>query len=277
MTKLLRVPVYLAYGVVVLLVFGLAAYTSFSLFVRSGVTTVPPVEGLSEADAAARLADQGLRLRGGGESQGRYSEKVPAGKILVQNPDARTLVKRGSGVTVVLSKGPQRVDVPEVASQPLPAAQAALAGSGLTVGQILGAYSTTLNTGSVVATDPGTGATIPPSTPVNLLLALSVPDERYLMPDLVYRDYEGVRPYFEQQGFHFGSVKYERYEGVAAGVILRQFPLPGHPLTKQDDISLVVATADMPTDSATPPLPNPVPTPSPPSPPSQTPPAEGTP
>jgi serine/threonine-protein kinase len=282
MTKLLRALLYLAYGVVVLLVFGLAAYTSFSLFVRSGVTTVPPVEGLSQADATARLADQGLRLRSiangangaNGEIEGRYSEKVPAGKILVQNPDARTLVKRGSGVTVVLSKGPQRVDVPEVASQPLPQAQATLSGSGLAVGQILGAYSATLSTGSVVTTDPSPGTTIPPSTPVNVLLALSVPNERYLMPDLVYRDYEGVRPYFEQHGFRFGSVKYERYEGVAAGVILRQFPLPGHQLTRQDNISLVVATADMPVDSATPPLPLPMETPSP------TPPAtppEGTP
>lgn len=272
MTKLVRLLGYLAYGVVIMLVFGLAAYTSFSLFVRSGVTTVPPVEGLSEADAAARLADQGLRLRGI-ENEGRYSEKVPAGKILVQNPDARTLVKRGSGVTVVLSKGPQRVEVPEVASRPLPAAQAALSGSGLAVGQILGAYSTTLNTGSVVTTDPSPGMTIPPSTPVNVLLALSVPDERYLMPDLVYRDYEGLRPYFEQHGFRFGSVKYERYEGVAAGVILRQFPLPGHPLTKLDNISLVVATAETPTDSATPPLPPSLPSPTP----SPTPPAEGTP
>lgn len=261
MTGLVKALVYLAYGVVLLLVFTLAAYTSFSLFVRSGVTTVPPVEGLSEADAAARLADQGLRLRGigEGENQGRYSEKVPAGKILRQNPDARTLVKRGSGVTVVMSLGPQRVEVPEVASRPLPAAQAALSGSGLTVGRILGAYSTTLATGSVVTTDPSPGATIPPSTPVNVLLALSMPDERYLMPDLVYRDYERIRPYFEQHGFRFGSVKYERYEGVAEGVILRQFPQPGHPLTKQDDISLVVATADAPTDSATPPAAPPLP------------------
>lgn len=257
MGKLLRAMIYLAYGVVIVLVFGLAAYTSFSLFVRSGVTTVPPVEGLSQADAATRLADQGLRLRNiaRADNEGRYSEKVPAGKILRQTPDARTLVKRGSGVTVVLSKGPQRVDVPEVASRPLPAAQAALSGSGLAVGRILGAYSTTLATGSVVATDPGPGSTIPPSTPVNVLLALAVPDERYVMPDLVYRDYEGVRPYFEQHGFRFGSVRYERYEGVAAGVILRQFPLPGHRLTKEDNISLTVATADAPADSATPPIP----------------------
>lgn len=252
MSRIVRGLVYLAYGLVVVLVFTLAAYTSFSLFVRSGVTTVPQIEGLSRGEAAARLADQGLRLRGV-ENQERYSEKVPVGHVVRQNPDARTLVKRGSGVTVVLSKGPQRVDVPALAGKTLPATQAALSGSGLTVGRLLGAFSTTAATGSVLAADPPEGATIPPSTPVHVLLSLNVPAERYIMPDLVYRNYESVRPLFEQRGFTFGSVKYERYEGVAAGVILRQYPLPGHPLTKQDNISLVVATADTPLDSATPP------------------------
>jgi beta-lactam-binding protein with PASTA domain len=269
MSKIVRGLVYLGYGLVILLVFGLAAYTSFSLFVRSGVTTVPVVEGLSRGEASARLADQGLRLRGV-ENEGRYSEKVPAGHVVRQNPDARTLVKRGSGVTVVLSKGPQRVAVPELGGKTLPAAQAALSGSGLTVGRLLGAFSTTAVTGSVLTSDPAQGADIPPSTPVHVLLSLNVPAERYIMPELVYRDYESVRPLFEQRGFTFGSVKYERYEGVAAGVILRQYPLHGHPVTKQDNISLVVATADTPLDSATPrdafpfpaaPSPTPAPTP----------------
>lgn len=278
--RIVRGLVYLAYGFAIVLVFGLAAYTSFSLFVRSGVTTVPPVEGLSRGEAAARLADQGLRLRGV-ENEGRYSEKVPVGHIVRQSPDARTLVKRGSGVTVVLSKGPQRVDVPELEGKTLPAAQAALSGSGLTVGRLLGAFSKVASTGSVMTSDPGVGATIPPSTPVHVLLALNVPAERYVMPDLVYRDYESVRPLFEQRGFNFGSVKYERYEGVQAGVILRQYPLPGHPLTKQDNISLIVATAETPIDSATPlfltpnqpPPPSATPTPTP----TATPAPEGTP
>lgn len=275
MSRIVRGLVYVAYGLVIVLVFTLAAYTSFSLFVRSGVTTVPQIEGLSRGEAAARLGDQGLRLRGI-ENEGRYSEKVPAGHVVRQSPDARTLVKRGSGVTVVLSKGPQRVDVPELAGKTLPATQAALSGSGLTVGRLLGAFSTTVATGSVLASDPPDGATIPPSTPVHVLLSLNVPAERYIMPDLVYRNYDGVRPLFERLGFTFGSVKYERYEGVAAGVILRQFPLPGHPLARQDNISLVVATTDTPLDSATPPdaFPAaPAPSPLPPPPPAANPPA----
>lgn len=233
----------LSYAVVLCLVFGLAAYTSFSLFVRSGVTTVPPLKGLSRADATHRLADQGLQLRRI-EERGRYDDKVPAGHVVRQSPDARTLVKRGSNVTVILSLGPQRVEVPDLDGRTLPAAQAALSGNGLTFGRILGAFARGVQAGTVLEQDPDPGAEIAPTTGVDLLLAMPAQGERFIMPDLIYRDYESIRPSFEKSGFHFGSVKFERYEGVAAGIILRQFPLPGHPVTRDDAVSLVIATAD---------------------------------
>lgn len=248
LSKLLRGLALLAYALLLLAVFGLAAYTSFSLFVRSGVTTVPSVTGLSRAEAATALADQGLEPSGF-DGEGRYDDKVPAGHVARQNPDPRTLVKRGSRVTVALSKGPRRAEVPELAGKTLPAAQQALSGAGLALGRLLGGIAPAgTPAGSVFLHDPDPGDEITPSTPVDLLLALPESGERYIMPDLVYRDYDLVRPLFERGGFRFGSVKFERYEGVSAGTILRQYPLPGHPLTKEDAVSLVVATADAPTE-----------------------------
>jgi serine/threonine-protein kinase len=253
LSRFLRGLGFLAYAAVIVLVFGLAAYTSFSLFVRSGVTTVPSVVGMTRADAAAVLADQGLTVRGA-EGEGRYDDKIPAGKIARQNPDPRTLVKRGRPVTIVLSRGPRRVDVPELQGKTLPAAQAAISGEGLSLGRILGAFAFNRQApGSVLEQDPDPGTAVAPGSGVDLLLTLATPGDRYVMPDLVYRDYEQVRPYFEQLGFKFGNVKFERYEGVAAGVILRQFPLPGHPVTRDDSVSLVVATVD--TVPALPPVP----------------------
>lgn len=275
MFRLLRGLGFLAYGLLLVLVFGLAAYTSFSLFVRSGVTTVPKVEGLSRAEAATFLADQGLQLRGV-EGEGRYDEKIPAGHVARQSPDPRTLVKRGSGVTVVLSLGPQRVEVPELAGKLLADAQYTLSGSGLALGQILGVFGQEKSTpGSVLVQDPDPGSAIAPSTPVDLFLVVAVPRVRFVMPDLVSRDYELVRPWMERGGFRFGNVKYERYEGVAAGTILHQFPQPGHPVTREDAISLVVATTDVPLLGPIEGGPPPAPAPAPPAAPAGEPGAEG--
>jgi len=177
LSRLLRGLGLLAYALLLILAFGLAAYTSFSGFVRSGVTAVPALRGLTREDAATALADHGLELRKVGE-QGRYDDKVPAGRVVQQSPDAATFVKRGSGVNIALSLGPQRVEVPALAGKPLPAAQAALSGTGLGLGKILGAFAADKPPGSVLEQDPDPNASVPPSTPVDLLLAMAAPGGR---------------------------------------------------------------------------------------------------
>ncbi|HZF07573.1 MAG TPA: PASTA domain-containing protein [Thermoanaerobaculia bacterium] len=240
--KLLRGLGLLAYAALLVLAFGFAAYLSFSTFVRSGVIPVPDVVGLSRADAGNRLVERGLALQVA--AKGRYDDKVPAGKVLRQIPDARTFVKRGSRVQLVLSSGPQRVEVPDLVAQTFPVAQVTLSGRSLIVGTTLSAFVAGHETGTVVAQDPDPGAEVPPASQVDVLLAQPAAGERFIMPDLVYHQYERVRTFFEREKFRLGSVKYERYEGVAAGVILRQFPLPGHPLSHDDPVSLVVATTE---------------------------------
>ncbi|HEX5759557.1 MAG TPA: PASTA domain-containing protein [Thermoanaerobaculia bacterium] len=245
--RLLRAVALLAYAAVVGAVFILAAYISFSLWVRSGATTVPALRGMTRADAARTLADRGLRLRAG-EAGGRYDDEVPVGHVLAQSPFARTPVKRGSGVEVTYSLGPQRIEVPALAGRAVPAAQVTLSGVGLAVGRLVAAFERRRDPGTIVAQHPPPGVTARPQSRVDLLLALPTPGAQFLMPDLVYRRYEEVGPFFDRHGFRLGSVRYERYEGVPAGTVLRQFPLPGHPVTRRDAVSLTIATAAVPDD-----------------------------
>ncbi len=241
--KALRALGFLVYLGLVIVVFLLAAYVSFNLFVRSGATRTPSLAGLSLDDARGQLADQGLELRV--EESGRYDAQVPADHVVQQNPPEGALVKRGSSVEVVPSLGPQRVGVPALGGQGLQSAQVLLSAAGLSLGRTVEVFGHDAAAGSVVAQEPPAGATVAPGATVDLLLARQSSGETYVMPDLVYRDYEDVRSFFEGRGFRLGSVKYERYEGIRPGVILRQYPLAGHPLGKSDTIALVVA-ADRP-------------------------------
>jgi beta-lactam-binding protein with PASTA domain len=246
LTKLLRALGYLAYILTVCAVFLLSAYLAFSFFVRSGVTRVPDVVGVAGSEAANQLADQGLKVRipKEKEQKERYDDKIAFGRVVRQRPESGTFAKRGGSVELILSRGPRRVTTPQMAGSAIPAAQIALTKTGLALGRILRAFDATVSPDTVIAQDPAAGANIPPASSVDVLLAERAPTERYVMPDLVYRNYDWVRPYFDRRNFRFGNVRFERYEGVAAGVILRQFPLPGHPLTKSDPISLVVATSE---------------------------------
>jgi serine/threonine-protein kinase len=241
--RLLRPLGLAAYGLVLAVVFVVSGYLAFSLFVRRGVTDVPELAGLPEERANALLADQGLRLVSGGP--GRYSANVPTGRVIETRPRAGSLVKRGSAVEVVVSLGAQRLVVPDLGGKALQAAQVTLRGTGFELGDTLSIVAAAGAPGAVVGQDPPAGVEVPVGSRVDLLVALDSTPETYVMPDLVYRRFEPVRRSFEAGGFRFGVIKFEPYEGVSEGTILRQLPLPGHPLRRRDSISLVVAGAGL--------------------------------
>ncbi len=240
MRRWLRFLALGAYFGAVLLVFVVSAYIAFSIFVRSGVTSVPELAGLTDEEAVTMLTDQGLRLK---ERQGEeaYDEQVAIGHVLRQRPGAGAFVKRGSVVEVVFSRGPQRIQVPDLVGQALQSAQVALAAVGLSGGRTFSVWSDQQASGLVSLQNPPAGSRVDRDTPIDLFASLGNSAETYVMPDLIYRGYDDVKVFFERSGFRLGSVKFEAYEGIARGVVLRQFPLPGHPLRRQDSIALVVA------------------------------------
>lgn len=232
---------WLAYGFAVLGLFTAVGYFSFSLFVRSGVTTVPNLVGLPEADVDGLLTDHGLRIRRQYGSD-RFDEEIPAGHVLEQSPDSGSLMKRGAAVEIVVSMGPERLTVPDVEGRTLQAAQVELTSAGLGIGRIVNVYSHGVFPGMVVEQTPASQEQVGRGTTVALFLSTASRADSYVMPDLAYRNLEVVRHFFERRGFRLGSIKFEPYEGLSPGVILRQYPLPGHILNRQDVISLVVTT-----------------------------------
>ena len=138
-SKLLRGLGCLAYAVLLFVVFGLAAYTSFSVFVRSGATTVPAVLGLSSTDAANALADQGLARNR--RAPADTTTRSPAGRVARQTRTRGPFRQEGDAVIILLFARAARVTVPNLKGKTLPGAQAAIDGTGLALGRILGALA----------------------------------------------------------------------------------------------------------------------------------------
>ncbi|MDH3744390.1 MAG: PASTA domain-containing protein [Acidobacteriota bacterium] len=242
-SRVLKYLAWLAYSGVVVVAFVVSGYFAFNLFVRSGVTAVPALAGLAGNAAAAAARDHGLRLRWR-EGEERYDEAVPTGHVILQAPTAGSLVKRGSTIEVVRSLGEELVEVPDLRGKALQAAQVTLAASGLVLGRTAGIYAAGGTPGTVVQQSPAADTRVGKNSSVEAYLCVEDPSETYLMPDLVYRRLSEVQRYFGALGLRIGSVKFETYEGIAGGVVLRQYPLPGHQLRKNDVISLVVTTLE---------------------------------
>lgn len=236
--KLLRAAGCLGYIALLGVLFGTVSYLAFSQFVRRGVTPTPDLQGLVEVDARSLLADQGLRVSWS-EDEDRYSEEIPAGHVVLHRPPAGTLVKRGSEVTIILSRGPQMLEVPDVQGSTLQAAQVTLTAAGLTVGRVFTVFTDVVADG-VIATRPAAGERLERAAAVDLFLGRSSSGTAFVMPDLVKRSYDEVRVFFENRGFRLGRVSYETYPGIAPGTVLRQFPPAGHALVPGDVIALGV-------------------------------------
>lgn len=86
------------------------ATQSFVIRVEAATTVgVPTVIGLSQVDAALTLSDVGLVL---GNITQANSDSVPSGAVISQQPEAGTEVVVQSSVDLVISTGPEPVDLP---------------------------------------------------------------------------------------------------------------------------------------------------------------------
>ncbi len=158
-------------GVVALLfvvVLTVAIAVSAWWFGAGRFTSVPQLTGASETAARARLSGADLRMRVGAS---RFDTAVPAGYVLAtqQTPNAR--VERGGTVTVVVSRGTERVGVPSLIGTTEQAARAALTAAGLSVGTVGTVDSDSQPAGQVASATPSPGQSLPLGGVVDLTVS----------------------------------------------------------------------------------------------------------
>ena len=229
----------LLFGALLLLAFGASSYFWFTYFVKGRSLPTPNLIGKSVADARRITADLGVELA---VDQGhrRNSDKIPLNHIVWQNrtPGATSFIKRGSTIKVELSAGPLVLRVPDLAGETPGTGMLRLGQQNLKMGAV--AYVEADSKGIITA-DPPKETVVPPQTGVSLLVAVPPIPTQYVMPDLIDRPLDYVRPSLEARGLTVSTVKFEAYPGIADGIIIRQYPLRGAPVSSRDPISVVVS------------------------------------
>jgi eukaryotic-like serine/threonine-protein kinase len=127
------------------------------------VVALPNFVGQSEADVLNQMEQLGLRRRVDPEDQSlapRFSTEYPRGAIMEQRPAPGTEVPRGSEIDIVVSLGPQIVDVPDVARLRFSDAQAQLVAAGFNV-ERQDQPSTSVQEGFVISQNPQGGVRLP--------------------------------------------------------------------------------------------------------------------
>ncbi|OUQ48718.1 Stk1 family PASTA domain-containing Ser/Thr kinase [Lachnoclostridium sp. An118] len=193
---------------------------------------VPNVVGQDEADAQKTLEDAGFKV----ESTAVYSSQ-PQGEVVATTPEAGTQAAKGSTVTIQVSKGEEKVSVPDVRGTDENTAKNTLSGAGLKV-TVTTDYSDSVAQGNVISQDPSGGTKVDAGTNVNIVVSLG--SRPVSVPSVVGVSESNARQLIASAGLSVGTVTY-REDSAPAGQVISCDPGVGTSVSRGTTVNLVVS------------------------------------
>jgi len=183
-------------------------------------TAAPDVDGLAASAAVGRLERAGLEVE---QRPAVFSDEVPEGHVVDQDPQPQGRVREGGTVALVVSRGPASREVPVLRGRTQAQAAAALDGVGLSVGRVVQEFSE-VPKGEVVRTSPSAGVSLPVGTRVVVVLSKGV--ELLPVPDVRGRPRAEAEATLTEAGFR-PQVTEGFSESVRKGRVAGQDPSSG--------------------------------------------------
>jgi eukaryotic-like serine/threonine-protein kinase len=223
-------------GGALLLTYVLFAAAAMRVALKTREVVVPAPAGKTVNDATAILAASGLQLRI--EEGTRVDPKVPAGRIISQEPQAGISSRRERSVKVWVSSGPRSTIVPALLGQSERTGQQLLQQEGLELAATAVIRSADYPPDVIVAQTP------PPKSNSPRVAVLVNRGERgatYVMPDLIGVNGDRAADLLRVRAFRVAVVGDHPYPGVPAGIVLRQNPQAGFQISPGEPISIEVS------------------------------------
>ena len=164
---------------VLLAVAMVSAITTIRLSIRGRQESMPQIVGAPIEAAERVISELGMTIK---VEDKVYSGKYLAGQIVSQQPPPGTSIKVGQHVHVLVSLGPPRVTIPDLAGSSLRAAQIIAIQRGLSVRNVAAVPWPGKEADQVVAQDPPPASTDIYSPAINLLVSGGEPSGGISLP-----------------------------------------------------------------------------------------------
>jgi beta-lactam-binding protein with PASTA domain len=211
--------------------------TTMRVVLSARDVAVPPLVGRTVPDAGTDAAERDLVLRIEGR---RHDPRIPAERVVAQEPPPGATLKAHRAVRIWVSLGPRRVSVPPVEGQSVRTAMVALEQSGVPLARVV-TVEDEASEGTVVVQRPPPGEADLSAGGVSLLVSRGPDGASYVMPDLIGRPAAPALASLHAAGLKVEAVNYRSYPGVEPGVVLRQVPSSGHRVSARTALTLEVS------------------------------------
>jgi serine/threonine-protein kinase len=201
---------------------------------------VPFVQGTKEVLAVTNIRNAGLQAH----IVRRPDDKVPETYVVSQDPSAGTRTDKGNPVTIVVSTGLPKVDVPGVIGDQATDAVAAIAGRGLKAD--VHRINSEKETGTVTGQDPPAGTRVVKGTKVRI--NVSEGPKPVAIPPVVGVPYEQAAA--QLQGAGFAVARRDVDSNDPKGTVVQEDPPANSLAAKGSTVTLYVSKG--PTESVIP-------------------------
>ncbi|KQW53348.1 protein kinase [Nocardioides sp. Root1257] len=205
-------------------------------FLDGRYTSTPGVLGMTQKAAESALEDAGLTVEVGDPA---YSETVPVGRVVGTDPDPGSRVLDGGTVTITLSLGKERYDVPKLRGLTEDDAQDALSAGHLSFGTTTEKWSDDIAAGIVMASSPKVGTTLRPGAPVDLVVSKG--PQPVKLKDWVGKSADDAIAWMKAHGLTGKTASKEYSDDVAEGDVISMDPPGGTTVHRGDEVSFVVS------------------------------------
>lgn len=181
-------------------------------------TTLPSLTNDSVNAATAALGQHQITVS---RERRVYSASVGRGRVVGTQPGAGANVKEGTSVVLLVSKGVQHVQVPQVDGLSQDDATSALTSAGFVVGTPVQRYSSTVPSGTVITSSPKQGKN--PVKGSTVTLVVSRGPHLYKVPNVVNDPIQDAINIIKNAGF---APQPHAFAGGGPGIVLKE-PLAG--------------------------------------------------
>ncbi len=195
----------------------ISALAAMRLAIHGREVAIPKLVGMSPSEAERAGAALGLQVV---VERQFYSADIPEGKIMTQMPPPGTTVRRGWGVRLAQSLGPQRVAIPDVTGGSERVAELNIRRRGLTLGSIAHVSLPDGTLDQVISQSPPANASGVAAPKISLLVSDGPEPSVYVMPDLTGQPLGSATLTLQDAGLKVGKVS-----------VLPPSPSPGEPQT----------------------------------------------